>query len=206
MRAIATIGMLVAILSPIRADNQPAAAELAEPLVVFENVGDFPDYLFYVCPGDLRDVRSAIRVPKTGSVAVSEIGASVAGKGIFLFAVPKKLIAKSNNPAKVEWFRGDFPGVLKSKPLVGLAAKGARDEISRVTVFRIAVEDELVVTKIEPAPAKFSAPQVEIERAILYGLISSADRRFWIVGGAVMGAAVVFACWLVLRILALRRR
>lgn len=205
MRALAAIVMLVAVLSPIRADNQPAAAEPAKQLLVFKNVGEFPEYSFYVCRADLQDGKSAIRVPESGQITISNIDPA-ARQAIFLFAVPNKLLAKPNDPPRVEWFSGDFPGVLKSKPLVGFVSNSGSDERVPAGIFWISFENELIVTKLESAPATFTAPQVEIERAIAYGLVSSVDRRIWIVGGSMIGIAVVLAFWLTRRILANGRR
>lgn len=204
MRAIATMVTLVAVLSAIRADNQPAAARPVKHLLIFKNIGEFPEYLFYVCPDELQQAKSAIRVPESGQVTISEIDAGQTTKGIFIFAVPKKLIAKVDDPPKVEWFRGDFAGVYKSKlPVELVQVVDQTGSKFQATEYRIIIADGLSIRELGRAGTFAGTDYVQTAPDIYH--LRPTKRQLWVEGGAILGVAAMLVCYLVLQRLSRRR-
>jgi hypothetical protein len=206
MRAIATMVTFVAVLSPVWADNQPAGARPAKHLLIFKNVGEFPEYLFYVCPDELQPGKSAIRVPESGQVAISELDPAATNQEIFLFAVPKKLLAKADDPPNVEWFGGEFAGVLKSKLLVDPDRRVDQIDGSKmlVTEYLLTINDGLSVSSSKVL-TDFHASSGHGEFHYEQNPAEQAELLLWMASGAILGVGVVFGCYLVLQRLSRRR-
>ncbi len=200
--AFAVTGLL-AVASASRSDILPPGAKWINHVAKFENIADFPEYVFYAYPRDLdrrRPGNSSVRVTESGEVVISGFNPLAAGGGIFLFAVPKKLHGDSESPPAEEWFTGNVAGVLKSKPLahaVRTANKSdPRDRI--VTTYRIEFKDGLQLAEVTSEELKRTDERVS-PASVVTEDAPRGPQWHWIIGGAATGAALVCACWLALR-------
>jgi len=108
------------LVSVAWADIIPPGYKSIEHLVEFENLGDFPDYAFYVYPRDLareQEGNSSVLLGPDASADISRLNPLAVGQsgGVFLFAIPKSLAGAGDQPPKEEWFTADAPGVFKSR-------------------------------------------------------------------------------------------
>src|SRR5262245_32046370 len=99
---VATLAVIVAAAGS-RADILPPGSKWIAHIAKFENAGDFKDYVFYVYPRDLdrgRPGNSTVRVPESGEVGISGFNPLAASQGIYVFAVPRKMLDKDDAPPK----------------------------------------------------------------------------------------------------------
>jgi hypothetical protein len=197
MRAylLAIAGGLLVAAGRLPADILPPGSKGVRIVASFENVADYPDYVFYVWSRDL-----ARRQPGTSSVRVGDDGeARLVGNplargeagDVFLFAVPRKLLGEPSQPPKEEWFESKTPGVLKSNPL-DVTIRPDIDVIAVHYTYPIDMTDGLKVIRADWV--SYTAETVFIERietdfttrqppaATGAGIPEATNRTQWIVG------------------------
>jgi hypothetical protein len=146
--AAALVTLLTGLARTAQGDVVAPGYKFVRHDAVFENVNDFPEYVFFVWPRDIsRDQpgNSSVRVAATGEATLGGNPLARAQHGgPFLFAVPKGLFGGDpSQPPRDEWFENPTEGVLKSAALVPEIRSAPlwepRDRF--VTRYRIAIQD-----------------------------------------------------------------
>jgi hypothetical protein len=161
MRYIAGVTVVMVLASSSPADILPPGSKWVSHDARFENLKDFPDYVFYMGPRHTDFERAYPRVGDNGEVGLG--GNPMAfGRGQFLFAVPKAIHGELNRQPDKEWFEGKVEGVLKSGPLAHPIRSAPQSERRDhfLTRYTIAIADGKLTTTqtADDQPAGTSAP------------------------------------------------
>lgn len=189
-----------------RADILPPGAKWANHVAKFDGIAQYQgDYVFYVYPRDLargRPGNTSIRISDSGEVGVSGMNPLATRDGIFLFAIPKKLMGDAKVP-KEEWFEGKGDGVLKAAlPFHPQRTTDKSDKRAAiVTKCKLEIKENKMTLAIVPEekPAdklgdkKGGDVSIEVEENY-YG-----SRWYWVLGGGATGLALASGVWLALR-------
>ena len=193
-----------------RADILPPGSKWANHVAKFDGIAQYKgDYVFYIYPRDLargQPGNTSIRVADSGEVGVSGMNPLATRDGIFLFALPKKLMGDEKHP-KEEWFEGKGEGVLKAelpfRPQRTTSKSDKREAI--VTKCKLVIKESTMTLKVIPEE-KPGTKSGEEKPATKSGDVSTdveenyyGSRWYWIFGGGATGLALVSGLWLALR-------
>lgn len=199
-RCLLALLAVIVMAAGSRADILPPGSKWVTHVAKFENAGDFKEYVFYVYPRDLdrgQAGNSSVRVPASGEVAISGFNPLAAHRGIFLFAVPRKLLDKDDAPPKEAWFTDKTEGVLKAGPLSHAVRSVSKDDKRErlVTTYKIEMKDGMKLSEVQAEPGA-AKPE---EQPQSYTVTMDGPRWHWILGGGFAGAALVTAVLLAVR-------
>lgn len=195
---IASLLVMLPLPEP-RADNDGSGVRWLEPRLRFDNLANFPDYVFY-----LR-YRRFEGNPRQGSVHVIPVSASepilLAGTGLglrdlVLLAVPRRLTPPPGD-GNGSWPNENIPGVLRSSLLeepIGWSPAGDRTDYY-VTPYRVALGQgriHLLKLPIEPVRSESSYGGFDLAfcSVILAGVLVLIGVSLWVMrrGLAVRGS------------------
>jgi hypothetical protein len=153
-RLIIGLTMLFAMASDGRGDVVPPNMKRANAMGRFENLGDFPDYVFFAAHHpDNRFLPEEQKKQFRGSkidLAQPEIGLSnhyTVGQQ-FLLAVPKTLLEDSDVKPTNDWFDGKTPGVLQAELTGGVQFVPETDPRPAFwTVFKVTIATDAATNK-----------------------------------------------------------
>ena len=195
------LAVILATAALGRADILPPGSKWANHVAKLDGIAQYQgDYVFYIYPRDLargRPGNTSIRVPDSGEVGVSGMNPLATRNGIFVFAIPKKLLGDAKDP-KEEWFEGKGEGVLKAelpfRPQRTTSKADKREAI--VTKCKLEIKENKMTLAVVPDEKPADKPgdvSTEVEENY-YG-----SRWYWIFGGGATGLALVSGLWLARR-------
>jgi hypothetical protein len=194
MRALLTVAAVVALPGSIRADILPPGHKSVSHDARFENVKDYPDYVFYMGPCHTDFARAYPRLSEGGEVGLG--GNPLAyGGGQFLFAVPKSV---KGEPEEA-WFEGKVEGVLKSERLVypirsAPVGEGRKGYLTR---YSVAIADgKLTLTQLPDEQPGFG-PGLPLGRVEGGDVPPEEGSPRWMIAGGLGLAAVLAAVGLI---------
>jgi hypothetical protein len=202
MRYFAGVAVVL-VLAPLSpADILPPGSKWVSHNARFENLKDFPDYVFYMGPCHTDFERAYPRVGDNGEVGLG--GNPIAfGRGQFLFAVPKAVHGDLNRQPDKAWFEGKVEGVLKSEGLVRPIRSAPQSERRDhfLTRYSVAIADgKLTTTQLadEPAPAGSASASTATTSDGESSAGDEGESRRWMVAGGLGLAGLLAVAGLVL--------
>jgi len=124
----------------------------------FENLNSYPEYVFYLWPRDTdrgSPGNSSIQLREGRAVNLRTLlpDAVRAAGGVYVVAIPLKLLGGPFQPAKEEWLTSPSGGVLKSQPLADANRQviAYEPDASRSIRYRVEVGETLKLVPIAAA-------------------------------------------------------
>jgi hypothetical protein len=195
-RLIVGLSMLFACFGTARGDIPPPNMKPANSMGHFNNLGDFPDYVFFSAhhPSNhfLPEERKQQFRGNEIKLTLPEVGLNshyTAGQQ-FLLAVPKRLLEDPNVKPTNDWFDGKTPGVLQAELTGGVQYAPESDPRSAFwTHYNVAIATDAsgkptlsihIVGEDQPAPSSvrwFIAGGVGVVAAAMMGFLLLRMRK-----------------------------
>ena len=201
MRPLILPAVFLLAAEPLRADVLPPGGKWISHQAKFENLADFPDYVFFVAHGPraMQFGQQKEKGPFLIDAQRLQPDAATVGLGrnpimgdLYLLAVPLQRANLPDNKIPSDWFDGKTPGVLQATIGTGYRAALITERRNELwTHFRVAIQNDTVtLTKTrDDKPGDGGGPENQ-------GTPGGDSIRWYIAGGMALSALALLIGWI----------